>query len=206
MLSWYTSELEHDQKGFATLTKYSSVVQLPRGNALGPNLEVTANSEQIFIAEAASPEQATEWVLCINDCIQRLRGQASPQRGGGGGNSDMEKKLMEQAMAETRRMEQMQAQHRLRRDQSQAELSVLENEARTAQLNAQTASRAFRWHTTTGLPVCPPARPRMMWYTYIDLWRRPFLQFSYETHRHSLSHCNGNDERIPLRQCALPRT
>ena len=114
-LSWYTSELEHDQKGFGTLTKYSSVAQLPRGNQLGPNIEVTVNSEQIFIAEAASAEEATDWVLTLNDCIKKLR------NGVGGGASqadlDMEKKLMEQAMAETRRMEQVQ---RLRRESTAA--------------------------------------------------------------------------------------
>jgi hypothetical protein len=141
VLSWYTSELEHDQKGFATLTKYSSVAQLPKANGLSPNFEVTANSEQVFVCEAASTEQATEWVLCINEVIKRLRGQSSD----GGDNSsisEVEKKLMEQAMAETRRMEQMAAQHRLRQDNAatEAEKAALAKEARLAQQTAMTAA------------------------------------------------------------------
>jgi hypothetical protein len=139
ILSWYTSELEHDQKGFATLTKYSTVAQLAKGTALGPNFEVTANSEQIFVCEAASAEEATEWVLALNETIKRLR--VSGDDGGGGGGSggaasesasDFEKKLMEQAMAETRRMEQLQRVRRETNAQSQAELQLVEAAQREA--------------------------------------------------------------------------
>ena len=175
-LSWYTSELEHDQKGFGTLTKYSSVAQLESGGQLGPNFEVTVNSEQIFVAEAASSEQATEWVLCINGCIQRLKHGAaaaasspSPSSSSSSSSmgslsaSEMEQKLMEQAIAETRRMEQMQAQHRLRQEssaKSQAERDALENAARQAQETAQSAAGRLSVTTARCLAVSlsfPPA-------------------------------------------------